>query len=364
MKAIVGLVIGCLVMMHFTFAQVDTSFVYRTGLPYGTLDIRISKSSTRYYYLQENKTFSFRESSPGVRTGTYQDMTSWDSSPYGEGNLREKNGSSDTFVMNYRLLKPLNYSENYQNGYPLILMIHGAGERANCWDNACHWADRNWNPIANSPAAPTTSNHELLNNDHNLLHGGEVHLNARNLAGSLLPDDLSMPSRAFPGFVFFPQNLNGWDANGIQNMIRALRLIVKKYNIDENRIYVHGLSNGGYGIYEALKRAPWLFTAALPMSAINDAQITSANYSSILAETSTIPLWIFQGGIDGNPTPARTRGYVKKFQDAGFSVRFYQYDNLGHGTWNTAYNEPDFFTWMLSKNKANIHAFGVVFEIF
>ncbi len=82
------------------FAQVDTSFVYNTNTPYGTLDIRIAKSSTRYYYLQEDKTFRFRENSAGERTNTFRDMTSWDSSPYRNGNMREKNGSGDAFVMN------------------------------------------------------------------------------------------------------------------------------------------------------------------------------------------------------------------------------------------------------------------------
>ena len=107
MKTIFGCLALSMTICHATFSQVDTTFVYNTSTPYGTLDIRLAKSASRYYYLQENKTFSFRESSPGVRTGTYRDMTSWDSSPYGQGNLREKNGSSDYFVMNYRLLKPL-----------------------------------------------------------------------------------------------------------------------------------------------------------------------------------------------------------------------------------------------------------------
>jgi hypothetical protein len=98
------------------------------------LDIRIAKSATRYYYLEENKTFSFRESSPGIRTNTYRDMTSWDSQPYSQGHLRERNGSSDNFVMNYRLLFPSNYNASYAEGYPLIVIMHGAGERANCWE--------------------------------------------------------------------------------------------------------------------------------------------------------------------------------------------------------------------------------------
>jgi hypothetical protein len=354
-KGAVGLLV-LVVVLHFeSFAQVDTSFVYNTSKPYGTLDIRVAKSSSRYYYLQENKTVSFRESSPGVKTNTYRDMTSWDSSPYGQGNMREKNGTADAFVMNYRLLYPNGYNPTYTPGYPLIVFIHGAGERANCWDGTCYHADASWNPNTNSPAAPTDVNSKLLNNDHNLLHGGSTHLQMRNAAGTRLPNDPALPARSFPGFVLFPQSLNGWNANSVQDAIKLVRLVAKKYNIDENRIYIEGLSNGGYGVYEALKRAPWLFAAATAMSAVSDASITYHNLQSTIAE---IPLWTFQGGQDTNPTPSKTEGYVKKFRQAGMVVRYTLYSNLGHGTWNTAMKEPDYFKWMLSQSKANIHKFA------
>ena len=351
MKSVLVVLLFCVSLG--SYAQVDTSFVYNTNRPYGTLDIRIAKSSTRYYYLQENITVSFRETS-GNKTNTYRDMTSWDSSPYSEGNLREKIGTSDVFIMNYRLLYPSGYQRSYPDGYPMIVMMHGAGERGNCWDNSCHWADRSWRPSSNTPPAPSDSNHELLNNDHNLLHGGRQHLEARNLAGTRLPNDPSLDPRSFPGFVLFAQNLNGWDNGNTQDLIRLVRLAVKKYNIDPNRIYIHGLSNGGIAVYNAIKRAPWLFAAALPMSAPSESGIIN---SGMLPEVAHIPVWTFQGGRDLAPTPQRTEGYVRKFREAGADVRYSLYENLGHGTWNTAYKEPDFFSWMRSKSKARIHVF-------
>jgi predicted esterase len=348
-------VVGLILLYHASLAQVDTTYVYRTGMPYGTLDIRIAKSATRYYYLEEGKTFSFRESSPGVKTNSFRDMTSWDSSPYTQGNLREKNGTSNSFVMNYRLLYPGGYQPGYAEGYPLIVMVHGLGERGNCWNNNCYWGDRTWKPQTNTPAAPTTATSNLLNNDHNLLHGGQTHLAMRNNAGTRLPDDPSLPSRSFQGFVLFPQNLNGWDANSAQDVIKLVRLISKKYNINEDRIYIHGLSNGGAAVYEIIKRAPWLFSAAATMSAVSDGGLTTQN---LTGEIVTIPIWTFQGGLDKNPTPAKTSGYVKKFREAGLTVRYNLYPNLGHGTWGTAYNEPDFFLWFRSKHKSTVHVFA------
>jgi hypothetical protein len=354
MKCVVGFASLYLFIVYQMNAQVDTTYVYNTSTPYGTLDIRLAKSSSRYYYLKEGTTFSFRQSG-GAPTNSYLDMTSWDSNPYSQGHLREKNGSSDYFIMNYRLLSPVSYNSAYSAGYPLIVMMHGAGERGNCWNSTCYHADKTWKPTTNYPAAPTDPTSKLLNNDHNLLHGGKVHLDARNLAGSKLPNDPSMPARAFPGFVLFPQNINGWDTNAVQDAIRLIRLIAKKYNIDENRIYIHGISNGGGGVYNALKRAPWLFAAALPMSAADDGGITSKNLSSSIAH---IPLWIFQGGQDTNPSRRETEGYISKFRNAGAVVKYSLYPELGHGTWNTAYKEPDFFKWILSQNKSRVHLFA------
>lgn len=92
MKTISTLIV-CQLAAVYAIAQVKGNYQYNTSMPYGTLDIRTRISSSDYYYLQENITYSFRESSPGVKTKTYFDMTSWDSSPYKQGNLRRKTGT-------------------------------------------------------------------------------------------------------------------------------------------------------------------------------------------------------------------------------------------------------------------------------
>src|SRR5688500_12104550 len=150
-------ILSVLCMIHvLCLAQVKSTYLYNTSMPYGTLDIRTKISSTNYYYLQEGKTFSFRESSPGVRTNKYLDMTSFESNPYGQGNMRRKNGTVDQFLMNYRLLLPLNYSTTYADGYPLMLLFHGAVERGNCYYNSCYHSGWAYDPNVNSPPAPKT----------------------------------------------------------------------------------------------------------------------------------------------------------------------------------------------------------------
>jgi len=268
--------------------------------------------------------------------------------------MRLRDGTHDEFVMNYRLLFPSNYQSTYQRGYPLIVIMHGAVERGNCYYSDCYHGDWNYEPNSNTPPAPTNPNNKLLNNDHHLSIGANQHLAARNRAGSKLPDDMALDPRAFPGFVLMPQMFNEWDSLNVEKAIRIVLLHIREYNIDPNRVYIHGLSIGGYATYEAIKRAPWLFAAALPMSAVREAgNIFKHNQQN---RVNHIPLWIFQGGLDKEPTVAWTAAVIRKLRNAGTTVRYNEYADLGHNVWNRAYAESEFFSWMLSHSKANIHA--------
>jgi hypothetical protein len=332
--------------------QVKPEYLYNTNMPYGVLDIRTKISPSLYYYLQENKTFNFREES-GVKTDTYLQITTWDSSPYKQGNLRKKTEAGDEFILNYRMLFPENYSDTYANGYPLVVLFHGALERGNCYYGNCFHSNFSYDPNVNLPPAPTTPDSKLLNNDGQLVIGGEEHLKARNAALGKLPDDPALPTNSFPGFVLAPQMLNVWDSLNTQDVIRLVLLHCEKYNIDMNRIYVEGLSIGGYGVYQAVKRAPWLFAGAIPMSATSDAAgIFKQNQQRVVRN---VPLWIFQGAFDNNPNPEWTEAIIQKFIDAGSLPRYTKYMTTGHRVWEKSYFEPDFFQWMLSQDKSYLH---------
>ncbi|HEY8933715.1 MAG TPA: prolyl oligopeptidase family serine peptidase, partial [Cyclobacteriaceae bacterium] len=297
-------------------------------------------------------TFSWRG------TNTYYDMTSWDSSPFTEGTLKQKSGSNWLFRMNYRLLYPggkadkSGWDPTYKPGYPIIVFLHGGGERGNCWNGTCYCGTNNGCDVNGTPIPGTDS--RFLNNDNVLVNGGQTHLNSVVLAGTKKPDNVTLDGRAFPGFLLYPQNVNAWgnDNSGSSDLsyaIRIVRLLVKQLNIDPNRIYIHGLSLGGQGVYKAMNMADWLWACALTMSGLDYQQ--GLEYDSV----ANIPLWVFQGGQDTQVTPSQSASLVKKFRQAGGIARYTVYPTLGHGTWNTAYAEPDFFTWILSHNKANIH---------
>ncbi|TRX60121.1 prolyl oligopeptidase family serine peptidase [Fulvivirga sp. M361] len=332
--------------------------------------------NTRNYSLQPG-TKSWRtnpddETVDPSGTGDYTDtyygapsgaMTNWNSGQYtfnsgprngttitvfGEGHLQydvdasTKDGDPSTRPdkMNYRLMFPLDYVHREPSDpdfyeYPMIVMLHGAGERAHCW-RSCY--DENDDP-------------KYKNNDHNLSHGGRQHRDAVIRADGLKAEDAGLHPRAFPGFVFFPQAQSGWIGNQRDHAIRIIELLTDSLNIDKNRIYVHGLSNGGFGSWKILDRRPDLFAAALPMSATIPAH--DINYEKV----AHIPIWTFQGGRDDSPSPNQTRTIVSNFEAEGGIIRYTEYPTLRHGTWNTAYGEDEFFSWMLKQNKANIHVY-------
>jgi predicted esterase len=289
-------------------------------------------------------TFSWRG------TNTYYDMTSWDSSPYTEGNLKQLSGSTWLFRMNYRLLFPQGYSASYSKGFPLLIMLHGAGERGNCWDDNCYCAGCNPNNT------PTTARPEFLNNDHTLTQGGRQLLSAVQLAGTKKLGDPTLDPRAFPGLVVFPQNESGWGSDNASNtavsyMIRLIRLLCKKYNIDQNRIYIHGLSLGGQAVFKAMNMADWMFAAGLTMSALPYSKFIE--YDSV----TNIPFWVFQGGRDSDPSPSETEELVREFREAGGTIQYTLYPALAHRTWDQAYREKDFYNWFLTKSKSDIHVY-------
>jgi hypothetical protein len=350
-----GIFLTLLIVLALSFpvlSQVDTTFIYNESTPYGTLDLRISKSPSNYYYLEEGKTFSFRTEG-GQRTNSYLHMTAWDSEPYLEGQLREKFATDDNFVMNYRLLLPEGF--NPASKYPIVLFLHGIQETGNCVEETCIHGTREYDPNENSPSAPEDADFPLYNNDYNLLHGGRNYLNARNRAGTRRIGDPALDSRAFPGLALFPQSNNGWSPYEVENALKLLRLIIKKYNVDLNRVYINGLSRGGYGSFEAMKRAPWMFAAAALFSPVSDANILALNLAPTIQH---IPLWIFQGGQDLLPLPRDTEERIRRYRNAGMSVRYTLYSHLGHATWNEAMEEPDFFSWLLGYKNTRLHAFG------
>lgn len=261
----------------------------------------------------------------------FQEFAAWRSA--------NSNPNSAESFMNFRVAFPLNYDVNREQPYPIILMLHGAGESGRIWQGNFNYA---------------TSNILFDNNSRNLLHGGNVHQQAANRNPT--------HPQAFPGIIIFPQaSYSGSWSSGYNNgelttnqeyLYEFLDYMVANYNGDINRIYMHGLSNGARGTWDTATKRPDLFAAILPMSGLPYDLDVAADV------LHTTPIRLYQGGTDTNPSPGGALEMIGKLQTLGGTPQYIFYPTLGHGTWNTAYAEADFWSWMLAKDKRNIHVYG------
>ena len=296
-------------------------------------------------------TWSLRENPDGSVT-SYYDMTDpnnpdkWNSSPYKEYMfLTGSTPSAYTFKLNCRILFPKGYDqpENADKKYPVFLFLNGVGEAGIRGTGSFE---------AYEPDDP-----RYLNNDHNLMHGGEEFMKAarpdlwnsigRFNAYNTVPEDFK-----FDGFVVVPQNRKAWDYHDILWGARIIEAMTRQFRVDENRVYVNGLSDGGDGVWEFIRDYPYMFAAALPMSGILDA----VTYDGTLVEKIIhIPTWIFNGGTDDNPSPEKVQNAIDLLTAKGGTPRHTEYANRGHGIWGNAWNEPDFWSWMQRYSKLTIH---------
>lgn len=257
-----------------------------------------------------------------------------------EGSYVGKNASGTTIeFMNWRMLYPPGYDPANPAKYPMIIMLHGAGEGGRVWTGHFNYT-------------PDSVSYD--NNGRNIIHGGAEHRDAVARNPAL--------SNSFPGIVVWPQvSYNGaWDSgwdNGVQsdNIRMAAEIVeymIRERNVDPDRVVMHGLSNGAQGVWDLAAKRPDLFAAILPMSGVG------TNLPEMVNRLVTTPIWIFQGGTDSNPNPSASNDWTNAFNAAGGNMTRTLYPNTGHGTWYAAYQEPDFYPWIKSKTKKDVYVFG------
>lgn len=216
----------------------------------------------------------------------------------------------------YRLLKPKDYDP--QTKYPLVLFMHGAGERGD-------------------------------DNVRQLVHG--------------MNDFASDPIMAkYPCFVVAPQcpkeqkwadvdwsapahDLPPRPANPLRLAMAAIAALEKEFSVDPARIYVTGLSMGGYGTWDALARYPGRFAAAAPICGGGDPA-----HAKAMAGT---PIWAFHGGKDGVVNPQRSRAMIEAIKAVGGTPKYTEYPDAGHDSWSATYKNPEFFAWLFAQRRSD-----------
>ncbi len=215
----------------------------------------------------------------------------------------------------YRVLRPAKAEAGKK--YPLVLFLHGAGERGD-------------------------------NNEAQLVHGSALFIKKENRA-------------KFPAFVIFPQCPNGkrwvevdWSdkkphvspkkpSDPMRLTKRMLDQFLKDNAVDADRIYVMGLSMGGFGTWDFAQRYPDVVAAAAPICGGAD--------NATAERIKHIPIWTFHGSADTAVWPERTRSMVEELKNVKGNIRYSEYAKVGHNSWSRAFAEPELLTWMFAQKR-------------
>ena len=233
--------------------------------------------------------------------------------------LRKQFTSSDGLPLPYRILYPKEYDETKK--YPLILVLHGAGERG-------------------------------ADNEKQLLHGSKLFLD-------------SAVRDKFKSIVVFPQcpQESYWSSVRIDRSQTPLALdfdytrpitpplnasmelvqqLIRSGAVDKRCVYITGLSMGGMGTFEAVHRYPDIFAAALPICGGGD----TIRYKKV-----DVPFWVFHGTDDSVVDVAYSRAMVARLHELRVKTKYTEYAGVNHNSWNNAFAEPDFLKWMFKRRK-------------
>lgn len=120
--------------------------------------------------------------------------------------------------------------------------------------------------------------------------------------------------------------------------------LAKAHKVDSKRIYVTGLSMGGFGTFGAVARRPDFFAAAMPICGGGDPSTAKA--------IKDVPFWVFHGAADSVVPLKKSTIMVDALKDVGAEVKFTEYPNLRHDSWSATYRNPKVWEWLFSKKKS------------
>ena len=167
----------------------------------------------------------------------------------------------------------------------------------------------------------------------------------------------------FPAIAVFPQSPEGrsWDGDVAAAALAALDASMKELGGDPRRVYLTGLSRGGYGAWEMAFASPERFAALVPICAGvrpprpgADLQVSAVAseadpYAALAARLRAVPTWIFHGALDDLVPPEESRRMADALRAAGGDVKLTVFPAANHNSWSPAYADPGLWTWLFAQ---------------
>jgi predicted peptidase len=125
--------------------------------------------------------------------------------------------------------------------------------------------------------------------------------------------------------------------------LKLLDNLPKLFSVDPDRIYITGLSMGGYGTWDALQRKPDYFAAAIPICGGGD--VNGAE------KMKDVPIWAFHGDADGAVKVSRSRDMIEALKAAGGKPKYTEYPGGGHDSWTATYKNPEVMAWLFEQKR-------------
>ncbi|MCW4038024.1 MAG: prolyl oligopeptidase family serine peptidase [Candidatus Bathyarchaeota archaeon] len=124
--------------------------------------------------------------------------------------------------------------------------------------------------------------------------------------------------------------------------------VVKSYAIDRSRIYLTGLSLGGFGAWHLAEAYPHLFAAIIPICGGTRLMIGFPERIKVLKDT---PIWAFHGAKDDVVPLKNSQDLVDVLIQHGGNIKFTIYPDAGHDSWTRTYENPDVIAWLMTQKR-------------
>ncbi len=158
------------------------------------------------------------------------------------------------------------------------------------------------------------------------------------------PPKLIARGKPFPFICISPQcPAKSWWPQETKALVALLDEIEAKYNVDKDRVYLTGLSMGGFGTWALALDQPRRFAAIAPICGKGD--------PGKVARIKHVPTWVFHGGKDRTVPLKASEEMVEALKAAGGRPKFTVYPDAGHNSWTVTYNNPDFWKWLLAQRR-------------